>query len=195
MLSLKGRMPKLVRASKLRVLDFDIENRPLSYLGQDFTTAEITSIAASFVGERKIYTWLLGVDDMQDILEDFRYLYDSADIVTGHYIRRHDLPIISGMILEEQLAPLGPKLTSDTKLDLKTAQGISLSQENLSETFGLRAPKVRMNTPKWRAANRLTPEGIVLTRKRVEGDIVQHKQLRKRLIELNMLNSPVLWKP
>jgi hypothetical protein len=26
-------------------LDFDIENRPLTYLGSDFTTAEVTAIA------------------------------------------------------------------------------------------------------------------------------------------------------
>lgn len=182
-------------AKRLRVLDFDIENRPLSYLGMDFTTAEITSIAASFEGSSVIHTWLLGVDETLDILEGFRALYDQADIVTGHYIRRHDLPIISGMILEAELAPLGPKLVSDTKTDLKTAKGISLSQENLSDTFGLSAPKVQMNTPKWRTANRLTPEGIELTRKRVRGDIRQHKQLRKRLLELDMLRAPTLWKP
>jgi hypothetical protein len=161
----------------------------------DFTTAEITSIAASFNGERQIHTWLLGVDEMETILESFRALYDEADIITGHYIRRHDLPIISGMLLEAELPKLGPKLTSDTKIDLKTAKGVSLSQENLSDMFGLAAPKVQMSTPKWRAANRLTEEGIALTRKRVEGDIRQHKQLRKRLLELDMLNPPVLWKP
>lgn len=188
-------MPRLVRKDKLRILDFDIENRPLSYLGMDFTTAEITSIAASFNGSSEIHTWLLGVDEMEDILEGFRFLYDEADIVTGHYIRNHDLPIISGMLLEAQLPSLSPKLTSDTKIDLKTAKGVSKSQENLSAMFGLRSPKIQMNTPKWRAANRLTPEGIELTRKRVEGDIRQHKALRNRLIELNMLGPPVLWKP
>lgn len=188
-------MLRLTPAKRLRVLDFDIENRPLSYLGMDFTTAEITSIAASFEGERQIHTWLLGVDDMETILEEFRLLYDEADIVTGHYVRHHDLPIISGMLLEAELPKLSPKLVSDTKVDLKAAKGISKSQENLSAMFGLRAPKVQMNTPKWRAANRLTPEGIALTRKRVEGDIKQHKQLRARLIELDMLRPPTLWKP
>lgn len=180
---------------KYRILDFDIENRPLSYLGSDFTTAEITSIACSFEGSSVIHTWLLGVDDTEDMLEQFRWLYDEADIVTGHYIRRHDLPIISGMLAEFQLPKLSPKLTSDTKLDMTTAYGISKSQENLSAMFNLVAPKVQMNTPKWRIANRLTPEGIELTRKRVEGDIKQHKQLRRKLIELNMLGPPELWKP
>ena len=186
---------RLRRKARLKILDFDIENRPLSYLGMDFTTAEITSIACSFNGSREIFTWLLGIDDMDDILEGFRAMYDHADIVTGHYIRRHDLPIISGMLLEAQLPPLGAKLTSDTKLDLKAAKGVSLSQENLSAMFGLRAPKVQMNTPRWRAANRLSPEGIELTRKRVEGDIKQHKALRKYLVEHDMLRAPELWRP
>jgi hypothetical protein len=57
---------ELQPAERLRVLDFDIENRPLSYLGMDFTTAEITSIAASFEGSREIHTWLLGIDSMED---------------------------------------------------------------------------------------------------------------------------------
>ena len=35
----------VVRQRPMRVLDFDIENRPLSYLGSDFTTAEVTAIA------------------------------------------------------------------------------------------------------------------------------------------------------
>lgn len=188
-------MFELQPAERLRVLDFDIENRPLSYLGMDFTTAEITSIAASFEGSREIHTWLLGIDSMDDILEGFVALYDEADIVTGHYVRFHDLPIISGMLLEAELPKLGPKLVSDTKVDLKSAKGISKSQENLSAMFGLRAPKIQMNTPKWRSANRLTPEGIALTRQRVEGDIIQHKQLRARLIELDMLRPPSVWKP
>jgi hypothetical protein len=186
---------KLIPSKQLRVLDFDIENRPLSYLGMDFTTAEITSIAASFNDEDVIYTWLLGIDSMEDILEGFRVLYDGADIVTGHYVLHHDLPIISGMLLEAQLPHLDSKLVSDTKVHLKSAKGISKSQENLSDTFGVEAPKIQMNTPKWRSANRLTPEGIALTRERVEGDIIQHKAFRKKLIELDHLGPPVLWRP
>jgi hypothetical protein len=188
-------LSRLVAGKRLRILDFDIENRPLSYLGMDFTTAEITSIAASFHGEKRIYTWLLGVDETDEILEGFRELYDDADIVTGHYIRRHDLPIITDMRFEVGLPNLGPKLTVDTKTDLLAGKGISKSQENLSEMLELPAPKVHMNTPRWRKANRLTEEGIALTRKRVEGDIVQHKALYAALVDEKRLGPPVLWKP
>lgn len=88
-------------ARTLRILDFDIENRPLSYLGQDFTTAEITAIAAGFTDSERISCWTLKLGgDSTDMLTAFRRMYDRADMVTGHYIRRHDLPIINGALLE-----------------------------------------------------------------------------------------------
>lgn len=187
---------KLVPAKKLKILDFDIENRPLSYLGSDFTTSEVTAIAASFGGPRsKVYSWFLGVDDPEKILTEFVELYDQADIVTGHYIRRHDLPIINGALMEMNLPVLGPKLVSDTKVDLVQRKGISASQESLADIFGVKAPKYHMTQFKWRAANRLTPEGIEQARKRVVGDIRQHKLLRKALIEHGYLAAPSLWKP
>ena len=188
-------MRSLEARKKLRILDFDIENRPLSYLGQDFTTAEITAIAASFMDERKVHVWLLGEVSLEEMLSRFVALYDQADIVTGHYILRHDLPIITDQLAELSLGSLGPKLASDTKLHLKLGKGISKSQENLSEMLGVRAPKVQMNQVKWREANRLTKKGLKLTRERVTGDIKQHKELRKELLKRDLLGPPVLWKP
>jgi hypothetical protein len=182
-----------LKQASLRVLDCDIENRPLSYLGSDFTTAEITAIAAGFCGERKVECWLLGRDDPRDMLGAFCELYDWADCITGHYIRRHDLPIINGALLEYDLPPLKSKLTSDTKLDLRKRAGISASQESLAAMLGVRAPKVQMNQHKWRTANRLTEDGLELTRERVVGDVRQHQELRKVLLERGMLGPPRVW--
>lgn len=179
----------------LRVLDFDIENRPLAYLGMDFTSAEVTAIAAGWTDAKAVNVWALGDVSLEDMLLGFKELYDEADVVTGHYIRNHDLPIINGALMELGLPSLGPKLTQCTKNDLNNSKGISKSQENLGEMLGIRAPKIQMNQPKWRAANRLTPEGIELTKKRVVGDVVQHKQLRAALIEQGRLNSPRIWNP
>jgi hypothetical protein len=185
----------------LRILDFDIENRPLSYLGQDYTTAEITAIAACWVGKpRSMWWWLL--QQSHDVswaikgLEGFRRLYDSADMVTGHYIRLHDLPIINGAMVEHGLAPLGFKLTCDTKLDLvKKGPVFSASQENLCAMFGLARPKIHMNTVMWREANRLTDEGLKLTAKRAIGDVVQHMALRRELVRRDLLGPPKTWSP
>lgn len=186
---------KTRKVRKLLTLDFDIENRPLSYLGMDFTTADVTAIAASFVGEKKVHVWLLGEDTSEAMLEGFQDLYDRADCVTGHYIRKHDLPIINGARMEFGLRPLGPKLTSDTKMDLLKRGGISASQESLADMLGVPSPKYHMSQAKWRAANRLTPEGIAETRKRVVDDIRQHKQLRLAMAAAGILGAPRTWYP
>lgn len=188
-------MPRLVPASRLRILDFDIENRPLSYLGSDFTTSEVTAIAASFEGESKVHCWLLGEATAEEMLLGFLDLYNEADVVTGHYIRRHDLPIISGALFEMGMGKLSPKLTSDTKVDLIARKGISASQESLADVLGVRAPKYHMTQYKWRSANRLTPEGLAEAKRRVVGDIRQHKQLRKKLLDKGYLGPFVRWKP
>ncbi len=183
--------------SKLRILDFDIENRPLSYLGHDYTTAEITAIAWCFDGEPKtLRCVLLGRDHPRTMLEDFRATYNAADMVTGHYIRMHDLPIINGAMVELGLDPLEAKMTCDTKLDLiKKGPVFSASQENLCAMLGLAKPKIHMNTVMWREANRLTDAGLVLAAKRAIGDVIQHMALRRELVKRNLLGPPKIWRP
>lgn len=183
----------------IRLLDFDIENRPLTYLGHDFTTAEITAIAASFGPDTVMHCWLL---DLQPdaieasglaMLKGFRAVWDRADIVTGHYIRKHDLPLLNGAMLEYGLGPLSPKLVSDTHLDLKPVKGVSKSQESLSAMLGVPKPKIGMSQKSWRAGNRgLNPDGV---RARVTGDVIQHQGLRLALIQKGMLRPPKMWQP
>jgi hypothetical protein len=177
----------------LKILDFDIENRPLSYGGQDFTFSDITAIAASWANEKKVHVWALGEVSTEEMLSEFKKLYDQADIVTGHYIRNHDLPIINGALVEFGMQPLSPKLTSDTKNDLLKFSGISKSQESLGAMFDLPQPKFQMNQVAWRMGNRLTPEGIALTKKRVIYDVKQHKALREYLIANNLLGKAKVW--
>lgn len=185
------------------ILDFDIENRPLTYYGGDLTTADITAIACGFtLTGSDIHCWLLGDPfdggmDARGILTRFHAFYDAADIVTGHYIRIHDLPIINGAMVEAGLEPLGPKLTIDTKLDLKpwSFQAQPKSQEELGLALGIEAPKVHMSQQDWREANRLTPAGLEKTRERVVGDVRQHKLMRLELTRRGLLNAPKAWNP
>lgn len=176
-----------------RILDFDIENRPLSYLGMDFTTADITAIAAGWVGEKDVSVWLLGEVTTEEMLKGFVEMYNEADMVTGHFIRDHDLPHINAALMEFGLPVLEAKLTSCTKRDLRKRKGISASQESLSGMLGVKSPKIQMDQKSWRAANRLTPEGLKLTKKRVVGDIKQHQALRVALIEAGLLKKPKVW--
>jgi hypothetical protein len=180
------------RAAK--VLDFDIENRPLSYLGSDFTTAEITAIAWAWCDQPEDVTCvLLGETDPVDMLQQFVAAYNQADMVTGHYITGHDLPQINAALMEYQMPTLRDVLVQDTKTQLVRRKGISGSQENLAAMLLLEHDKVQMNQIKWRAANRLTPEGLALTRERVVGDVKQHMELRRTLMDLGYLAPPVKW--
>ena len=187
--------------SKLRILDFDIENRPLAYLGPEYTTAEVTAIAASWVnpsdaiGTHDLWFKQLTLDpaSYREMLEGFVVLYNQADVVTGHYIREHDLPVINGSLMELGLPGLADKMTIDTKLDLTSAKYISKSQENLAAMLGLGYEKAHMSNAMWREANRLTPEGLALTRERCVGDVIQHKAMRLELLKRGLLKGPQVW--
>lgn len=176
----------------LRVLDFDCESRPLSYLGADYTTAEITAIAAGF-SRRQIEVWALGEYTVGEMLNRFLPMWHEAELVTGHNILRHDLPRLNAMLLEWGMSPLGPKMVSDTYVHLKRRQGVSASQESLAQMLGVKAPKIAMSQKDWRDANRLLPEGVIATKKRVRGDVIQHMELRKELVELGWLKAPRRW--
>jgi hypothetical protein len=176
----------------MRILDFDIENRPLSYLGSDFTTAEVTAIAWAWDGDVTVY--LLGEHELPFILRQFVEAYRQADLVTGHYVRGHDIPMINGALMECRMPPLPDMWVSDTKLDLIRTKGLSLSQESLGAMFKLDQRKVQMNQSKWRAANRLTPEGLKEVRERVVGDVQQHRAMRQELSAGGYLGPARLWK-
>jgi len=188
--------PPVYTGKPLSVLDLDIENRPLSYAGQDFTFSEITAIACCTVGKRRsLECWMLGEVEPEVLLDGFLSRWHEADMVTGHNIIRHDLTMLDGMCLEYGRGPLGPKLVQDTYGHLKRSKGVSRSQESLAAMLGVAAPKLHMTQRDWREANRLLPEGLVKTRARVVGDVLQHMELRKRLIELQWLGVPRTWTP
>lgn len=177
-----------------RVLDFDLENRPLSYLGSDFTTAEVTAIAWAWVGSSRVTVRLLGEQTLPAILREFVEVFAQADMVTGHYITGHDLPMINGALMECRMPTLPDKMVSDTKVHLVRTKGLSMSQESLGAMFRLDAAKVHMNQIKWRAANRLTRAGLAEVRKRVVGDVRQHMALRAELVAGGYLAAPRMWR-
>ena len=183
----------LVPSRPPRVLDFDIENRPLSYLGSDFTTGEVTAIAWCWTDQKRVTVRLLGETNLSDILAEFVTAYDQADMVTGHYITGHDLPMINGALMECRMRPLADKWVQDTKTQMMRSKGLSLSQESLGAMFRLSNKKESMNQSQWRAANRLTPEGLAEVRRRVTGDVRQHIALRRELLASGYLAAPKMW--
>jgi hypothetical protein len=185
----------VLQAHALRVLDFDVEARPLHWISGDYVSKEVTAIAWAWTDQPKaVKCYLLGECDPVEMLEAFRADFDQADMVTGHYIRGYDLPMVNGALTEYQRPVLGDVLAQDTKLDLVRRQGLSSSQENIGAMLQLVNPKVKMDQKKWRDANRLTKAGRAATRERVMGDVRQHIEMRKKLLELGYLGAPKLWK-
>ncbi len=183
-------------AKRLRVLDFDSECRPMTY-SEWRAESQITGIAWSWVGEEEVRCLLLEQDLSNEwsMLDEFIDVFNAADIVTGHYLRKHDLPLINDHCVRLGFPPLKPILVSDTMADLTTIKGLGKSQENLAATFGLDAEKHRMTGATWRVANALTPEGLAGTRTRVVADVLQNKQLREELLGRGLLRAPRLWRP
>ena len=184
-----------------RILDFDIENMPITYYAPDYPTAFVTAIAWAFTDEPKNIEVRV-VEDIRDdeaydqMLVDFWDAYDQADIVTGHYIRKHDLPIINGALIDQGFSiGLSPVMASDTKMDLVRFSAIPKNQEYLEAILGTKTQKLNMTQADWRKANRFTPEGIAKTRKRVHSDVQGHMQTRAELIERGLLHPPRLWRP
>jgi hypothetical protein len=129
------------------------------------------------------------------MLREFVARYNEADIVTGHYIRKHDLPMINGALLENGMPQLTPKLVQDTKIDMRKKSGIPATQEYLCEILGIPLPKEHMTQADWRLANRLGSEGLKATERRAGGDVRQHMLLRQKMIELDLLRPPSMWRP
>ena len=186
----------VVQSRPMRILDFDVEARPLHWISGDYVSKEITAMAWAWTDTPEDVTcYLLGEVDPRDMLRAFLDVYAQADMVTGHFIRGYDLPMVNGALTEYQLPALGEKLSHDTKIDLIRRQGLSSSQENLGAMLRLHHPKVKMDQAKWRDANRLTPEGRKLARERVTGDVRQHIEMRQRLLALGYLSAPKMWNP
>src|SRR4051812_19257994 len=165
-------MTVTMRTRPMRILDFDCEARPLHWIGGDYVSKEITAIAWAWVDQpQDAVAYLLGEVDTETMLRAFLDVYNQADMVTGHFIRGYDLPLVNGMLTEFGLPSLGDKLSHDTKIDLLRRAGLSGSQESIGAMLHLDHPKVQMNQAKWRSANRLEPEGLAFVRERCIGDV------------------------
>ena len=207
-------------ARPARILDFDIENRPLSYWIPDRPTAEITAIAWMWRGDHDSIDcvllappcWHKGHEDRcpdmpdyvvseREMLARFVAVFNQADMVTGHYIRRHDLPITNAMLYEMDVPLLEQKMTSDTKLDMFKKADLPATQEFLLEQLqpvcplGIPLEKYHMSQKSWREANRLTPKGSELTKRRVMTDVHAHSHMREEMLSRGWLGSPKLWVP
>jgi hypothetical protein len=176
------------------VLDFDCECLPGHWIGGDFVSKVLTAVAWCWIGEGDEPTVMTHYDSTPEKMAiELSYAIESATLVTGHYIRGFDLPLLNGNLLRTGLPPMRRVMTQDTKLDLKKSHGRSLSQRNLGSQLGIAAPKVDVTLPEWEGFNTREPgfrdKGI----ERVRGDVIQHMELRAKLLEYGWLGPARGW--
>lgn len=183
---------------ELKVLDFDIETRRIGFHNAGRFApdgCEPVTVGAAW-DDGPVEVWSLNPRwqerDARYLVTRFKRLYDEADMVTGHYITKFDLPILNGACLEWGLGPLSPKLVLDTKTGLLDVAGLSKSQENLAALLKLEESKFHMHDNGWRSVARLLPEALELAKTRVRSDVLQHQALRVALADWL---KPSVWKP
>jgi len=124
---------------------------------------------------------------MRSIAEEFRVVWDQADFVAGHNIRRHDIKIIDGMYTTLDLPLLERKRTVDTYLDQPKMQGFSRSLENLAARWGCPIKKMHLEEHVWEAAYDGVPWAVDVMRRRVQGDVAINLWLYHELVQRGLL--------
>ena len=191
--------------NEAKILVLDTECRPMHY--SDWRPeGQITGWAMAWLDAPGV----LSVATLDHGETDLEYRYNeahmlakllkairSADVVVGHYIRKHDLPLLNETCLRLGL-PLLPKLqTIDTKADLTSIVQLGASLENLGVTLidDDENGKHHMCGGMWRIANQLTVEGKAGTAKRVMADVVLNIRVLEELRRRGALGAVKWWEP
>lgn len=201
-----GRLVRATVRHTFKCLCWDVENRGAAYWFDGTMTSQITAIGWKWEHEKDVHTLLLRHDGYWEADDDirvpdvhaytrFRDVLGSADLVYGHNIRKHDLPMFNSGLLRRKLDPLPAILTTDTLKDYPRRNGMSASLENLAVLYGLKATKHHMSIMDWEEANNLHDSGIAKAKTRVVSDVLLQEQLRQKLIDLNLLKPPRRWTP
>lgn len=184
-------------AGPSRILDFDCETLAAGYADPEWVPSRVTAIAWSWIGTEEVCTrtildYAATLDAFlamnflgcKPMLEEFVAVFNEADAVTGHNIQRFDLGVMNAELMRMQLPVLQPKRVIDT-IRLVRSKGFKKGQDVIADVLDVPAEKKAMNWAQWQRA--YAEPGWPEVRERVSGDVVQHKLLLGRLLELGYL--------
>ena len=174
----------------LRGLAFDVENMPGTYGPGDYTHPKLTALGCQFLDAKRTKAWCFDRKDipgMRAAAEGFRHLWDEADFVVGHNIRRHDKKLLDGFYTSLELPLLEPKRMVDTYLDQPKMQGLSRSLENLAHRWKCPIKKLHLSEHDWERAYDGHADGVALMRRRVVSDVQISIWLFHELVERGLL--------
>lgn len=175
-----------------RVLDFDCEARATGYGDPNWVPQEVTAIAWSWIEDEEVVC-RIRKGGAKRMLQAFRRVYLSADVLTGHNIRKFDLPLINAECIRHGLEPLERKLTQDTLRDIVRTHGMKRDQDNLGKFLRTEVGKTPMAWQDWQDA--YNEKGWPMVRERVVNDVRQHKLMRLEMLDRGWLKPPRPWTP
>ena len=189
---------KLKEGGEYRILDFDIETVSAGFDDPNWVPQKITCVAWSWVGSDEVTsltcspTGVFGKPKRRAImLRPLLREIAAADMLTGHNIARFDLPIINAECMRLGLDPIRSAHIQDT-MRLVRSKGFKKGQDNLGVLLKTLEQKLDLNWQEWQDA--YDQDGWENIRRRCESDVVMHKEVRARLLELDLLKPPTHWR-
>lgn len=182
---------------KLSILDLDAETVAAGFADPDWVPQKITCVAWSWIGEEEVHArvctplGLFGKPELRKkMLIPLLDAIQAADILTGHNLMRFDLPVINSECMRLGLPVLPDKLVQDT-MRVAKSKGFKKGQDNLGRLFGVKAEKMALDWQAWQDA--YDQQGWETIIERCKGDIIQHKEIRDKILAQGYLKDLALW--
>ena len=169
----------------LRILDFDMESLAAGFADPAWVPQKITCISWSWVGYDAVNTVIstqMGFfipSIRAAMLVQFMPVFNQADMVTGHNLIRHDLPLLKSECLLLGVEPPQPKLVQDT-MRLGRTKGLKKGLDNLAGMLKTQEEKQAMDWAAWEAAYEDPTWQKVIDR--CESDVRLHKEVRAEML-------------
>jgi uncharacterized protein YprB with RNaseH-like and TPR domain len=182
------------RASTREAYGLDVEARPGPWIGADYTTKKLLSLAGCYEGRPDSMTYL-GPGFTARQLERFVTPLREGVMVVTHNGFRYDLPFINGTLVKMRLNPLPPLLVHDTYHHLvKRGSAFSGSLGNLAARYGVTA-KGSMGEFMWERVYERDKDALAALKVYNEGDVTATLELRRVLMDAGVLRPPTWWRP
>lgn len=181
-----------------KLLSVDVENKPGTYGGADYTFPKITAIAWKWINYRSgrlrndAEARVLDrtdIDQMIEVAEEFREVWTEADVIVGHNFRRHDMKLIDGWFATYRLPRLPRRKIIDTYADQPRMEGLSRSLENLSGRWQCPIQKMHLGEWEWEQAYDGVPYYVDMMRRRAASDVMITEWLYQSLVASGLLKA------
>ncbi len=187
------------KVRSLRILDFDTESVAAGFADPQWVPQKITCCAWSWIGSDEIEATISTSEGLfrrperrRKMLLPLLLAINEADMVTGHNLIRHDLPILMAECRRLGLPDLPDLLVQDT-MRLGKTKGFKKGQDNLIALTDGPVQKLSLSWQEWQDA--YEEKGWATVVERCKTDVEGHKLLRQEMLERGWLKDAVRWRP